>query len=188
MFHLLQVGLGVLVPFICGHQQALLVALHVAKDDRAARPAGMAQDAGWPPQARPGLQPLLVELHGRESADALMLQGAHKPGTVPPARPGAGEKASVGGGQLTMRYCVSSMWASLWYLSKSDRSSPRFCSCSFLTTGRSCLWSPRSTTWKARQEGSWHPAPEAPAPPPPAPDVLPAPASPSPPDRSSPGG
>lgn len=42
LFHLLLIGLGVLIPFIRGHQQALLMALHVTKNDTAALLLGMA--------------------------------------------------------------------------------------------------------------------------------------------------
>lgn len=124
--HLLQVGLGVLVPLLRGHQQALLVALHVAKDDGAALLPRVAQDAGRPPQVLPRLQVVLVELHGRERTDALVLRGrtraraGHLSATLGPRAPtcprcgprrrrdGRGRRGAGGAG-LTMRYCVSSM-------------------------------------------------------------------------------
>lgn len=60
------------------------MALHVTKNDTAALLLGVAQDAGQPPQALPGPQLVVVELHGREGTDALVLQGRTDARVRPP--------------------------------------------------------------------------------------------------------
>lgn len=44
--YLLWIGPGVLIAILSGHQQPLLMALHIAKDDSAALLASMTKDAG----------------------------------------------------------------------------------------------------------------------------------------------
>lgn len=73
LLHFFQISFGVLVSFLSRNHEALLLPLHVPKDDRAAAVIFVVEDAGVTKKLGARSQPHIVKLLGWELANAFVL-------------------------------------------------------------------------------------------------------------------